>query len=277
MECDDQGHAHWDAAQARDRDADLRGWYRQPLGQSLLAAERHALDRILPDLFGYYLVQLGTVTDAYLLGASLIRRHVVIDRHRAAELIGEPIGDEHAADRTSRAADRTSALHADTDLLPLRGDAVDVVVLPHTLDFGASPHDILREVERVLVPEGHVVIMGFNPWSLWGLRRLFTWRRRRPAPWHGVFRGTLRIKDWLALLGFDVIATHACFFRPPLKHAGLMRRLQWMERLGGRWWPYLGGTYIIVAKKRVVTLTPIKPRWRPRRSLIHGGAIKPST
>jgi SAM-dependent methyltransferase len=265
MTRNDQRRAERDAAAERMAEQ-LRDWYAQPLGRSLLADECRVLDSILPDLFGYYLVQLGTAMDAYLGGASLIRRHVLIDRCR----VGALADDE-------RAAGRAGALYAHAGVLPLRSDSVDVVLLPHTLDFGASPHEVLREVERVLVSEGHVVIAGFNPWSLWGLRRLFTWHRQRQAPWHGAFRGTPRIKDWLALLGFDVVATRFCFFRPPLRHAGLMRRLQWMERLGGRWWPYLGGTYIIVAKKRVVTLTPIKPRWRPRRSLIRGGVVKPST
>lgn len=247
-----------------DADHGLRDWYGHPLGQSLLEAERRVLDGILPDLFGYYLVQVGTVTDEYLLGASLIRHHIVIDAARPCAPAGESCG-------------RASGMYGHAAVLPLRSDSVDVVLLLHTLDFEASPHEVLREAERALVPEGHVVILGFNPWSLWGLRRLFTWRRRRHAPWRGAFRRVMRIKDWLALLGFDVIAGRSCFFRPPLKHPGLMRRLMWMERLGARWWPYLGGTYIIVAKKRVVTLTPIKPRWRPRRSLLHGDAIKPTT
>ena len=246
-------------------DRSLRDWYAHPLGQVLLEEERRALSGILPDLFGYYLVQVGAVTDTYLLGASLIRYHVVIDPDCPA---GPCAGDE---------AGRASGMYGRAGVLPLQSDAVDVVVLPHTLDFESAPHEVLREVERTLVPEGHVVVMGFNPWSLWGLRRLFTWRRRRHAPWRGAFRSIMRIKDWLALLGFDVIATRSCFFRPPLRHPGLLRRLLWMERLGGRWWPYLGGTYIIVARKRTVTLTPIKPRWRPRRSLIHGDAIKPTT
>lgn len=265
MARDDQRRAERDETAERMAEQ-LRNWYAQPLGQGLLDAECRVLDDVLPDLFGYYLVQLGATMGAYLSGASLIRRHVLIDRCHAGALIGD-----------ERAAGRAGALHAHAGMLPLRSDSVDVVLLPHMLDFGVAPHEVLREVERVLVPEGYVVIMGFNPWSLWGLRRLFTWRRHGQAPWHGTFRGTLRIKDWLALLGFDVVSTRFCFFRPPLKHAGLMKRLQWMERLGGRWWPYLGGTYIIVAKKRVVTLTPIKPRWRPRRSLIRGGVIKPST
>lgn len=238
----------------------LRAWYASPLGRSLLEAEREALDAVLPDLFGYYLVQLGAGCEEYLLGASLIRRQVLID---------------DTVPCAEMAHDRISALCAHAGLLPLRNDSVDVVLLPHTLDFERAPHDVLREAERALVPEGHVVILGFNPWSLWGVRRLFTWRRRQ-APWSGSFRSIIRIRDWLALLGFDVVLSRSCFFRPPLRHPGLMRRLQWLERPGARWWPYLGGTYIIVARKRVATLTPIKPRWRPRRSLVGGGAIKPT-
>lgn len=243
-------------------DGGLRYWYAEPLGQALLEAERHELDEILPDLFGYYLVQLGAATGQYLLGASRIRRHVVTDAV-------DPDAGEHGG--------RASVMYAHAGVLPLRNDSVDVVLLHHTLDFEPLPHEVLREVERALVPDGHVVIVGFNPWSLWGLRRLFTWRRGEHAPWRGAFRSVIRIKDWLALLGFDIVVTRSRFFRPPLRHPGLMRRLQWMERLGARAWPYLGGTYIIVAKKRVVTLTPIKPRWRPRRSLIHGDVIKPTT
>jgi SAM-dependent methyltransferase len=238
----------------------LRVWYASQLGRALLAAEREALDAVLPDLFGYYLVQVGLPCEDYLLGASLIRRQVVIGDTAAA------VGDE-----------RVACMRARPSQLPLRNDSVDVVLLPHTLDFEHAAHDVLREAERVLVPEGHLVILGFNPWSLWGLRRVFTWRRRRMPPWSGSFRGSARIRDWLALLGFDVVLVRSCFFRPPMRNAGLMRRLQWLEAQGARRWPYFGGTYIIVARKRVATLTPIKPRWRPRRSLVGAGAIKPTT
>lgn len=240
----------------------LRNWYAGALGRELLDAERHQLDEILPDLFGYYLVQVGAPAGQYLLGASLIRHHIVTDAIH-------PDAGEHGG--------RASVMYAHAGVLPLQSDSVDVVVLHHVLDFESLPHEVLREVERTLVPDGHVVIVGFNPWSLWGIRRLFTWHRGEHTPWRGAFRSIIRIKDWLALLGFDVVATRTRFFRPPLRRPGLMRRLQWMERLGARAWPYLGGTYIIVAKKRVVALTPIKPRWRPRRSLIPGDVIKPTT
>lgn len=240
---------------------EMRAWYRTPLGEMLLAAEREALDMVLPDLFGYYLVQVGAGCDDYLLGSSLIRRQVLVDQPVATKA-GAPAGP-------------SLVVCGRADLLPLSSDTVDVVLLPHTLDFEDSAHEVLRETERVLVPEGHVVIVGFNPWSLWGLRRAVAWRPAG-APWTGSFRSPSRVRDWLALLGFDIILSRTLFFRPPARNVRVMRRLHWMDRAGTRGWPYLGGAYIIVAAKRVSTFTPIKPRWRPRRSLIGGGAIKPT-
>jgi SAM-dependent methyltransferase len=245
--------------QARQR---LRAWYASPLGRTLLACEQAELDRVLPNLFGFYLVQVGAVMDEYLLGSSKVRLQVVLDRDwpvaRTTPLPGPVLG-----------------VYAHGGMLPVQSDSIDVVVLPHTLEFEPEPHETLREVERILVAEGHVVILGFNPWSIWGLWRLVRWKRKEHPPWSGTFRGILRIKDWLALLGFDVVLSRSAFFRPPLHHAGMMRRLLWLERLGTRFWPYLGGVYIIVARKRVVTLTPIRPRWRPRRSLLPDA--KPTT
>jgi SAM-dependent methyltransferase len=242
----------------------LRAWFEGRLGQHVLECERRELDEVLANLFGYYLVQVGTAMDAYLLEASRIRHQVIVDNAwpvepcralpvHVASLCGKPHG------------------------LPVQSDSVDVVLLPHTLEFTPSPHEVLREAERVLVAEGHVVILGFNPWSLWGLWRLLRRRRRQHVPWHGAFRGMYRLKDWLSLLGFDIVQAHTYFYRPPLQHVVMMRRLEWFERLGRRWWPFLGGAYLIVAKKRVTTLTPIKPRWRPRRSLLQHDVAKPTT
>jgi SAM-dependent methyltransferase len=248
------------AASAQDRRR-LRAWYGRRLGELLLEQERRELDGVLANLFGYYLVQVGAAMDAYLLEASRIRHHVIVDNHWPPEPSRSWPG--HVA-----------TLYGDFHVLPVQSDSVDVVVLPHTLEFTPSPHEVLREAERVLVAEGYVVILGFNPWSLWGMRRIL--RRRRHPPWYGSFRGMHRIKDWLSLLGFDVVVARSYFFRPPLQRASMMRRLEWFERLGRRCWPYLGGAYIIVAKKRVTILTPIKPRWRPRRSLLQPDVAKPT-
>lgn len=260
----EEQHARASAPVADRQRESLRDWYRRQPGQWLLDFERQALDDVLSCLFGYYLVQVGAGMDDYLLGASRIRNHIIVDRDWPLNLPET----EHA---------RICGFYGNADQLPLQNDSVDVVVLPHTLEFEGSPHQVLREVERVLVPEGHAVILGFNPWSLWGSRRLLgRWRRQAP-PWHGAFRSAMRIRDWLALLGFDIVTTRYGFFRPPLQGKGIMRRLNWVEGLGTRWWPYLGGVYIIVARKQVVKLMPIKPRWRPRRSLLRPDLPRPTT
>ncbi len=228
---------------------DLRAWYAHGIGHLLLETERGQLDEVLPNLFGYHLLQVGRIHHEDLLASSRISHRVVLDADAVA-------GDAPA-----------SVLRACADELPIATGSVDVVVLPHTLEFESDPHSVLREAERILIPEGHVVVLGFNPWSFWGIwRRLLA--RQGAAPWCGRFLGLMRVKDWLALLGFDVILTRQYFFRPPLQREGVMRKLLFMEKAGARLWPHLGGAYMIVAKKRVTTMTPIKPRWRPRRSLI---------
>ena len=155
-------------------------------------------------------------------------------------------------------------------------ESVDVVVLPHLLEFEPDPHQVLRETERILIGEGHLVILGFNPWSLWGLwRTVLAWRGE--PPWCGRFFGIARIKDWLALLGFDIIKARRFYFRPPLPSEGVMSKLELLERIGRTCWPYLGGAYIVVAKKRVATVTPVKTSWRAHRQIISSGIAEPST
>lgn len=250
---------HWfHNAQPCTSRAGLRTWYDGTLGRRLLEIEQRQLDAILPNLFGYHLVQIGCLADTDMVGASRVSHRVILDI----------IDGRRSA---------TVGVQAEPARLPIASDSVDVVVLPHTLEFEADPHQTLREVDRVLIPEGHVVILGFNPWSFWGLRRLFRRRGRATYPWCGRFRGLTRIKDWLALLGFDVVMTSGYFFRPPLHHEGVMRRLAFIEVAGARWCSMLSGAYILVARKRMLTLTPVKPRWRPRRSLIGADMPEPTT
>lgn len=227
-----------------------RTWYAQPTGQILLDYECAALQEVLPDLFGYHVVQIGQVHTADLLAASRINHRVIVD-----------VAAVPSASAT--------AIQSYADDLPLATDGVDVVVLPHTLEFEADPHQILREVERVLIPQGHVVILGFNPLSLFGLCKL--WRRREGvAPWNVSFLSVLRMRDWLALMGFEIVTERHYFYRPPLRAQALMRRLEFIERVG-RWAPRrvdFGGAYLLVGKKRVATMTPLKPRWRSHRELL---------
>lgn len=228
----------------------LRDWFADILGSTLLEQEQAALDSVLQDLFGYYLLQLGWVAQRDVLAESRIRMRVVMD-------VDPPRGVDYPYAR------------AMPEQVPVRSDSLDVVVLQHTLEFSRDPHEVLREVDRMLIPEGHVVIVAFNPWSCWGLWRLLRRRRNRRAPWCGRFLSVTRMKDWMGLLGFDTVKVVPLFFRPPIRHEGVMRRLGFLDKAGARAWPLLSGVNIVVAQKRVATLTPIKiRRWRLNRGLV---------
>ncbi len=231
------------------RDQQLSDWYRTDLGQLLAADEQQELDAVLPDLFGYHLLQLGSAGPS-LLSASRILHKVVLD------------GQEKSTDYPSQ-------IMGLSEHLPIQADCVDAVLLHHSLDLATDPRQVLREVERILVPEGHLIILGFNPHSLWGMRRLLSFRRQ-DVPWGRGFLPVKRIKDWLTLLDFDISMIRYRFFRPPMGRKAMADKLRFMETWGQKWWPVLGGVYLIVAKKKVATLTPIKPRWRPQRSIVAG-------
>ena len=108
----------------------------------------------------------------------------------------------------------------------------------------------------------HVVILGFNPVSLWGLRRLFIRRARRTVPWNANFIGLRRIKDWLELMHFEITGGSMLYYRPPMTNSPLLDRLFVLDKIGDRWWPMMAGVYLLVARKRVAGLTPIRPQWR---------------
>lgn len=235
----------------------LRAWYNRPVGQVLLAQERELLDEALPTLFGYHIVQIGCLLGNDLLANSRVPHRVLLDPDGGGETL-------------------LPHVYSYPDAIPIATGAVDVAVLPHTLEFERDPHQILREVDRILIPEGHVVILGFNPWSFWGLWRKFLGKPCGRAPWCGDFLSMTRINDWLALLGFEVVTMRQHFFRPPLQHRSLMKKLSFLETAGSKCWPSLGGAYMLIAKKRVITMTPIKPSWRSQRKLV-GGLVRPST
>ncbi len=147
--------------------------------------------------------------------------------------------------------------------------SLDLVVLPHTLEFSADPHHVLREVERVLVPEGRVVISGFNPASLWGFRqargRVFR-ASQLYLPEAGDFIGPWRLRDWLQLLSFEVESDRYGCYRPAIQSEKWLNRTAWLDRAGARWWPIFGAVYFVVAVKRVRGMRLLGPAWKPRRA-----------
>jgi SAM-dependent methyltransferase len=157
---------------------------------------------------------------------------------------------------------------SDSAALPFPASSLDLVVLPHTLEFSAHPHATLREVERVLVPEGRVVICGLNPLSLWGLRqrRAHLLRRMTNSPLFlpdcGEFIGYWRLRDWLGLLSFEVEQGSFGCYRPALDTQKWLDRWEWMDRAGARWWPIFGSAYFLVAVKRVRGMRLLGAGWK---------------
>lgn len=155
--------------------------------------------------------------------------------------------------------------------LPFEAKSVGLVILPHVLEFSDYPHHILREVERILVPEGSVVVLGFNPVSLWGLSRLF---RSNTMPWNGRFSTLGRLKDWLQLLNFELTSGRMIYHKPPIQSERIRRRLGFLEHAGDRWWPLGAAVYAVAARKRELGITPLQPQWR-RKSRLAPGLAKP--
>lgn len=237
-----------------DVERHLANWYQSPLGQRLLRDEKQELEQELSNLFGYHLIWLNTPWTVEPMESCRIRHQVVI---------GSPVQPGRAD------------MYSLPDVLPIQTDSIDVMVLPHVLEFSKNPHQILREVDRCLIPEGHVVIVGFSPWSFWGLRHWLTgWSRR--VPWCGRFLSSGKLAEWFSLLGFDSVRLVPVYVNPPVNHAGILRRMEWFNRLAVRGWPIPPASYIYVAKKRVMGMTPIRPRWRPRRAILSPGMVEPS-
>jgi SAM-dependent methyltransferase len=232
-----------------NRTTQLNNWFQTALGKRLLSEEAGILQQILPHLFGYHLLQIGNLGHGTLLESSRIMHRCILSRSHA-NMICQPY----------------SSVYALADTLPFAHDSLDVVVLPHVLEFEEHPHEILREVERVLIAEGHVVILAFNPVSLWGIWRWFT--RRDEAPWCGHFLPLLRLKDWLALLGFDLKKVDSFFFALPFQNDRFKNYTQFLETIGTRRLDNFGAVYVVVAKKRVTTITPIKPKWLTKPKLV---------
>jgi SAM-dependent methyltransferase len=227
----------------------MRIWFTRIPGRWFQAEERAQLAEVLPNLFGYHLLQLGDLYSRECLTSTRIPHCVVLDSWMSDKV---PLGERNR-----------DCVRGTPEYLPIDADCLDVVLLPHTLEFTENPHQILREVDRILIPEGHVVVLGFNPWSLWFLWYLVLGWRGKP-PWCGRFIRQARLNDWLELLGFDIVNSRRYFYRPPLTNKPIMKRLRFLDRICRRWCPNLGAGYIVVARKRVATLTPIPQRWRPK-------------
>ncbi len=213
----------------------LDTWLASAQGRYVLEWEIQQIDAAVTDIFGFNALQIG------LPQCDLLRANRMPVRRKG--------GHNGPVD-----------VRCEPTALPLAGQSIDLVVLPHVLEFSDNPHQILREVERILMPEGQLIITGFNPLSLWGLKRHA--QRNQDFPWSGSYLSPTRIRDWLKLLGFDVERGQFGCYAPPCEQQKWLQRWHFAESAGRRWWKFSGAVYMLRAVKRVHGMRLITPNWR---------------
>jgi SAM-dependent methyltransferase len=227
-------------------------WLQSALGVALLQQEARVVEEALDGIFGEEFLQLG------LWGEN--RTFMRYTRTQHCALVAE-------------SAQGSPCIVGDLHRLPVASDSIDAVLLPHTLDFSDRPHEVLREVDRVLRNDGQIIILGFKPGGLWGLRRLIPGAAMPPGADHLI--SDRRLKDWLQLLDMRIHGVTRYFFRWPLTGNKAGRTNKWEPR-GQAWWPELAACYMLSAQKRVSPMTPVRPLWR-RKPKVVAGLTEPST
>lgn len=235
---------------------ELRQWFATDLGQQLLASEQALLDRLLPTMFGYHLLQISIDNRLDLVHESPVRHQVKVNPRTE---LGLP----------------DSAVIARNEELPFENNSIDVVVLHHVLDYAQSPHQVLREAARVIRPGGYLLNVGFNPISWWGVYRKLKFNKNT-VPWQGHFISPQRMHDWLALLELTVVKELSDYYPLPFEKESWRHRSRLLDALTRRCSSHCGAFMLQVARKDVGGMTPIEPV-KKQRKLINLPLVEPST
>jgi len=235
----------------------LAAWLQSPAGRYVRDWEETQLEALTADIFGFHATQIGLPEIAALRGNRM--PHIWLTDTRLPEYDDEQVG-------------RPLVVVQEFEELPFETGSIDLVVLPHVLEFAAEPHQILREVERVLIPEGQVIICGFNPWSLWGARQaLGRMIDAHFLPEEGEFISLPRMRDWLKLLNMEVGNGIFGCYAPPFESERWLQRCAFMENAGANGWPVFGAVYIVQAIKRVKAMRLIGPAWEKKKAPVTTG------
>jgi len=224
----------------------LSDWFDSPLGQELLQQEQDFAEQVLPTLFGYHLLQIGWDHRQCLFGASPVSRKLML------------------IPQMQLGADARTLIAHPAEL-PIQSSEVDVVILHHALDYADNPHQVLREAARVLRPGGHLLSFSFNPVSYWGLWRFF--KRRMPPLWSGQFISPGRLQDWLGLLEMTSLKNRSMCHHLPIESERWRQRLRMFECCSRKLPINSGAVLMVLARKDVAGMTPLKAEWKHRRLL----------
>ncbi len=236
-------------------------WWKTPAGQMTIDWEQAQLDLLVADRFGFHAMQLGSPAIDGLRSNRMPHRWLVgVASTETMVVKGE-------------GSHRSTQVWVDDDALPFGGDTMDLMLLPHTLEYSSDPHGCVREAYRALRAEGVLVITGFNEWSWWGLSQ---WVRRRLAklglqkwgvgrmflPAEGDFLNASRVKDWLRLMGMEIQEVRHGLYLPAIQDPKWIHRWQPLEKWGHRWWRIFGAGFVIVAIKKVPAVRLMSKRTR---------------
>lgn len=234
----------------------LKAWFDSELGQELLETEKAIIEPIVSTLFGMHLVQFSVDCRVQLYKDS-------------------PVAHCFSAVPTLELGLSDNNIVANAAEVPLAHESVDVVILHHSLDFTEFPHQVLREASRVLRPGGHVIIVGFNPASFWGVNRLFK-RKKGIPPWSGHFISHRRLSDWLKLLELTELKNLSGYYSLPFEKASWRKRTRYFQRLASKLPGHNGAVSVVLARKDIAGMTPLRSGWGLRR-LITLPVVEPST
>jgi SAM-dependent methyltransferase len=224
----------------------LAAWLCSEQGRYIMNWEQACCDATVADIFGYNALQIG------LPQYDLLQANRIPFRQKA--------GTEGHIDTL-----------CEPTALPFSSKSIDLVVLPHILEFSPDPHQILREVERILIPEGQLIITGFNPYSTWGIKQKFN--RSGEFPWAGNYLSIPRLSDWLQLLGFELDRGTLGCYAPPVTQRSWLQRWQHIESTSERWLNFSGAVYVLHAIKRTHGMRLITPNWKKKPA--RGKVLRP--
>lgn len=230
-------------------------WFLSPAGRYVAQWSLETADSLLLDVFGLQAAQVGCESLDFLAHNRIQHRF----RSAAPGGVIAPSGNTPIGLQTDAAA------------LPFESDSLDLIVLPFLLEFHNNPHQVLREARRALRPEGQLLVVGFNPLSLWGLRNSISHALspgKTAFPWPGNYLGIHRLKDWLKLLDFEVARGRFGCYAPPCRNEATFTHLHWLENAGDRWWGFAGACYAVTSIKRIPGMTLLTPRWLGKESKV---------
>jgi SAM-dependent methyltransferase len=231
-------------------------WYQHDPGQYFLQFEQTFLDKVLPELYGHHLIQIG-ITNCYRFSAAnAITHHTYLGPMPVKDFPG-------------------SVVQSLWSELPLQVESVDVIVLSHVLEFMENPQQLLHEISQILIPGGTLILFGFNPFSLWGFYKMLGFQKQ--IPWSGKFYPIGRVKHWLRSFELNIVEQKTFCFRPPIKNSQLFDKLLFLEPVGQLFWPFGGGGFVLMVQKTAVPLIPVKSRAFVKKISVPRGFPEPTT